>query len=103
MANFLLLYRGGGMPQSDEEKQRVMAAWNKWMTDMDGDLVDAGNPTSNVKTVNTGGPVDFSGDRVTGYSVIQADTLEHAIEKAKGVPVVADGGSVDVYETFNAM
>jgi hypothetical protein len=103
MANFLLLYRGGGMPQTDEDKQRVMAAWNKWMTDVDGDLVDAGNPTSNVKTVKLSGTVEFASDRVTGYSVIQADSMEHAVEKAKGVPIIAEGGSVDVYETFNAV
>jgi len=27
MANYLLLYKGGGMPTSDEEKKKVMDAW----------------------------------------------------------------------------
>jgi hypothetical protein len=42
----------------------------------------------------------LSGDRVTGYSIIKADSMEDA----KMVPLVVDGsGSVDVYETFAAM
>ena len=31
MANFLLVYYGGGMPATDEERDKVMAAWGEWM------------------------------------------------------------------------
>lgn len=103
MANFLLLYHGGTNPQTDEDKKREMAAWTAWLASVDGDLVDEGNPTSNVKTVSAQGVAEFSGNRVTGYGIIQADSLDHAIEKVKTVPIVAEGGSVDVYETFPAM
>lgn len=103
MANFLLLYHGDSTPQSDEAKQQVMAAWTKWMADADGDLVDVGNPTSNVKVVSARGAADFSGERVSGYSIIQADDLDHAVKIAQTTPIVASGGTVDVYETFNAM
>ncbi|HEY8998761.1 MAG TPA: hypothetical protein VIM53_00385 [Candidatus Saccharimonadales bacterium] len=104
MANFLLLYHGGmGMPQNDADKQKVLAAWNDWMGKVDGDLVDAGNPTSNVQTLKQSGAEAFAGNRVSGYSIIQAEDLEHALEIAKTAPIVAQGGSIDVYETFNAM
>lgn len=104
MANFLLLYHGGsGVSQTDEEKKREMAAWTKWLAEVDGDLVDEGNPTSNVKTVSANGVAEFSGNRVSGYGIIQADSLEHAIEKVRTTPIVTEGGSVDVYETFPAM
>ena len=66
-------------------------------------MVDMGNPCGNVKTVSQSGVKDFSGDRVSGYSIVKADSMDKAIEYAKGVPLVADGGSVDVYETFQAM
>lgn len=104
MANFLLLYHGdSGMPQDEAEKQRVLAAWNDWMSKVDGDLVDAGNPTSNVQTLKQSGAEAFVGDRVSGYSIIQADDLDHALEIAKTVPIIVEGGSVDVYETFPAI
>ncbi len=104
MANYLLLYRGGGMPQSDEDKKKVMDSWAAWMQQCGDNLVDPGNPCSNVKTVTKDGAAEFSGDRVTGYSVIKADTMDQAVMAASMVPLVVDGtGSCDVYETFPAM
>lgn len=104
MANYLLLYKDGGMPTSDEERAKVMAAWGAWMQQCGENLVDAGNPCSNVMTVTKDGNKDFSGDRVTGYSVIKADSMEDAMHAASMVPLVVDGtGSCDVYETFPAM
>ena len=40
---------------------------------------------------------------LTGYSILQADSLSSAAETAKGCPVLARGGSVEVYETFKVM
>ena len=40
---------------------------------------------------------------MTGYSAIEADTLDAAIELARLRPVLAAGGSVEVCETFAAM
>ena len=30
MANYLLLYTGGSMPESPAEQEAVMQAWNAW-------------------------------------------------------------------------
>ena len=104
MANFLLLYYGGGMPDSDEEKKKVMDAWGVWMKQCGDNLVDAGNPTSNAKHVTKDGASEVSGERVTGYSVVKADSLDDAVKAAQMVPLVVDGtGSCTVYETFPAM
>ena len=104
MANFLLLYKGGSMPTDEEEGKKVMAAWGEWMKACGDNLVDAGNPCSNSKAVTKEGEGDVTGEKVTGYSVIKADSLEDAVKAAKMVPLVVDGsGSCDVYETFNAM
>jgi hypothetical protein len=104
MANFLLLYRGGGMPDSDEEKKKSMEAWGEWMKQCGDNLVDAGNPCSNAKSVTKDNVGEVSGDRVTGYSVIKADSIDDAVKAAQMVPLVVDGsGSCDVYETFEAM
>jgi hypothetical protein len=39
--------------------------------------------------------------RLTGYSVLEAESLAAAVQMAGGCPVVADGGSVDVYEAID--
>jgi hypothetical protein len=43
------------------------------------------------------GPV---GPMLTGYTIIRADSLDAAVEAAKGCPVLQSGGQVSVYETF---
>ena len=104
MANYLLLYKGGGMPEGDEAKAKVMADWGEWMKQCGENLVDAGNPCSNAMSVTKDNVGKVSGDRVTGYSVIKADSMDDAVKAAQMVPLVADGtGSCDVYETFDAM
>jgi hypothetical protein len=40
---------------------------------------------------------------VSGYSLIKADDLDSAVKLARGCPVLADGGSIEVAETVNAM
>jgi hypothetical protein len=105
MANFLLTYHGGAMGGTDEEKQKIMAAWGVWMQQCGSNLVDGGNPCSNAMSVSKDGSKEYSGsEKISGYSVIKADNMENAVRAASMVPLVVDGsGSVDVYETFDAM
>ena len=105
MANFVLLYHGGaGMPETQEEGAKVVAAWNTWFGEIGDALIDGGNPVSHVKTIHANGSVTDGGTgALTGYSVIKADSLEHAVKLAKGCPVRLGGANVEVAETFNAM
>ena len=104
MANFLLIYKGGKMGDTEEERKKTMQAWGEWMKQCGDNLVDPGNPCSNSKAVSKDGVSDVSGEKVTGYSVIKADSMDNAVHAAQMVPLVVDGsGSCDVYETFPAM
>lgn len=104
MTNFLLAYYGGGMPDSDEARAKSQADWVEWMKQCGDNLVDPGNPCSNAKSVNKDGVKEVGSDRITGYSVIKADSIDDAVKAAQMVPLVVDGsGRCDVYETFPAM
>ena len=105
MANFLLAYKGGGPPPaSEEEGQKVMNAWMGWFGSLGEAVVDGGNPISGSKSVGSGGVIsDGAASGLTGYSVIKADSLDAAAQLAKGCPHIASGGTVEVYETYNAM
>ena len=46
MANYLLLYSSGSMPESETEQAAVMQAWTNWFGQLGSALVDAGNPTT---------------------------------------------------------
>jgi hypothetical protein len=104
MANYALAYKGGQMAETDEERERVMAAWGEWMGALGSSLVDIGNPFGASATVTNGGTVtDGATSALTGYSILDADSLAAATELAKGCPVLASGGSVEVYETIKVM
>ena len=58
MAEYVLLYTGGGMPETEEEQAKVMAAWDTWYKQIGGGLKDGGNPFGPAaKTVASDGSV----------------------------------------------
>ncbi len=104
MANFLLTYHGeGGMPETKEEQDRIMGAWSAWFGTLGGAVVDGGNPVSAAKAISPDGSVMDATSAPTGYSIIQADSLDAAVELAKSCPVLAAGQVVLVSETFPVM
>jgi hypothetical protein len=102
MANYVFAYSGGnGVSEDPAAREQVMAAWGQWFGSLGEAVVDAGAPTGASKTVASGGSVSDGGSRgLNGYSVISADSLDAAVEAAKGCPLLANGGAVDVYETI---
>jgi hypothetical protein len=103
MANYLLAYTGGGMAQTDAEREAAMAAWGQWFGTLGPAIVDAGNPFGPSTSVGAGGADGAAKTGLTGYSILKADSLNAAAELAKGCPVFANGGKVDVYETIEVM
>lgn len=104
MANYLLVYRGGSMPETPAEQEQVMKAWTDWFGKLGDALVDGGNPASQTKVVTKDGSVSAGGpDSPSGYSIIKADGIDAAVELAKGCPVVHGGATIDVVETFAVM
>jgi len=103
MANYVLVYHGGGMPESPEEGAAVMKAWNDWFGVLGDALVDGGNPASATKSIAADGSVSDDAAGPSGYSIIKADSLDAAVTLAQGCPVLQGGASIQVVETFNAM
>ncbi len=104
MEKYLLVYRGGGgMEGTPEAQQAVMAQWTKWFESLGPAVVDGGNPVMKTKMVGAGGAQMPEGSGVSGYSVLQADSLEAAAKMAEGCPILAAGGGIEVCETMNVM
>ena len=51
MPKYVFAYHGGGMPESEEEQAKHMAAWGEWMGGIGAAFVDHGAPTSIARTV----------------------------------------------------
>lgn len=104
MAKFVLTYSGGGpMPETDAEREAVMAAWTGWFGGLGSAVVDAGNPFGGSSTVTSGGVSDGSSSGINGYSIVTAGDLAAAAEMAKGCPMLSVGGTVEVHEVFEIM
>ncbi|HMJ38003.1 MAG TPA: hypothetical protein VK606_00455 [Verrucomicrobiae bacterium] len=103
---YLLVYYGGGMPEGVSAQARVMKQWATWYAKLGAAIVDGGHPFSGaVNKIKPGGIVAKGpiGQRASGYSIVEAASLEAATKMAKGCPILRSGGQVAVYETFNAM
>lgn len=106
MADFVLLYTGGSAPETEEERTRVMQSWTDWYAELGAAVKDGGNPfTPAAKTIARDGSVSdgASGSLHSGYTIVEADSLDAATALAKGSPIFQGGGSVTVYETVDAM
>ena len=100
MAKYLFVYHGGSMPETEEAQQQEMAKWGAWFQDLGASVVDGGNPVGPSQTVSSGGVNGGGENLASGYSLINADSMDDALAKAKGCPIIANGGSVEVAETF---
>lgn len=103
MAKYLLSYHGGGMPETEEEGAKVMAAWGNWMEQLGTRLIDGGAPIGQSASIASDGTHSAGGgtNPVTGYSLIGAESLAEALELAEGCPILLSGGSIEVGETID--
>lgn len=97
MGKYVLVYQGGAMAETEEAQQAAMAAWGAWFGTLGAAVVDGGAPFGASAAV--GGGASTSG--LTGYSILEAGDLAGAVTLAEGCPILADGGTVDVYEAID--
>jgi len=105
VAKYLLAYVGGGeMPSTPEAQYASVEAWGAWFGSIGAGVADPGNPFGPSTTVASSGSVtDGAASGLTGYTLLTADSLAAAVEHAKGCPLLSNGGSIQVFETFNMM
>ena len=97
MTKYLFAFHTGPNPEAPEPE--VMAKWMTWFGQMGEAVVDGGAPVGQSSTVLSSGASEGGGaNPVSGYTIVQADSLDAACEIAKGCPALASGGSVEVAE-----
>lgn len=100
MPKYIFAYHGGKMPETQEEGARVMAAWTTWYEQMGSAVADGGAPVGPSKTVSSTGVSDDGGaNPVSGYTLVNADNMDAALEMAKGCPIL-EHGTVEVAEAM---
>jgi len=99
MPQFIFAYHGGTMPENPEEGAKLMARWQAWMQGLGKAMVNPGHPVGKSSTVSSTGVTNDGGSNpLSGFSLVEADTIQDAIEMAKGCPHI-EHGTIEVAET----
>lgn len=109
MKDFMFIFRGGidFKTASPQDMQENMQQWFAWVNDLKqkgiyaaGEALTPEGKTVHKQNVVTDGPFAESKEIVGGFFVVKANSLEEALEFAKGCPDLPLGGSVEVREVM---
>ncbi|WP_228555004.1 YciI family protein [Catenulispora pinisilvae] len=105
-SKFMLIFRGGAVSSRDlspSELQAHVEKWYRWSDELarqgrGGRGAALDNPGATVRghDLVTDGPYAESKDLVTGSMIIEADSLDDAVDVARTCPTYEFGGSVEV-------
>ncbi len=99
MAQYIITYLGGDQPSSPEEGKQHFAKYKEWLSSLGDSAVSPANPFKNTSTVNSDGTITTgSSTSMSGYTIIEADSMEAALSIAKACPFLDIGGSLEVSE-----
>lgn len=99
MPQYVIVYLGGNQPSSPEEGKQHFAKYMEWLSSLGEAAVSPANPLKNTNTVNPDGSVTESGTtKMSGYTMVEADSMDAALEIAKACPFLDIGGSLEVSE-----
>ena len=99
MSQYVIVYLGGDPPSSPEEGQQHMSKYMDWLSSLGESAVSPANPLTDTRKVNSDVTV-ATGVKTTmsGYTIIEADTMDSALSIAKTCPFLETGGSLGVSE-----
>lgn len=103
MSKYMLIYQGASTDlgqMSQEDAAKVLAGWQSWMGKVGSALVDVGTPFgAGASVVDDGSRRDAIA--LSGYSIVEAGSLEEAQRHADGHPFLSEGRgnyAIVVYE-----
>ena len=99
MPRYIISYLGGSQPSNPEEGKKHFAKYQEWLSSLGESAVSPANPFKNTKTVNPDGSIsDGSTTAMSGYTILDVDSIEKALDAAKTCPFLELGGSLEVSE-----
>ena len=92
MKRFMLLHLGFEKPTPE-----IMTAWRKWFESVKDKTLDQGGFYGAARELSHDGTRDLpmNMDSITGYSIINAESIDEAQQIASGNPFIA---SIRIYE-----
>ena len=99
MSQYIITYLNGDQPSSPEEGKQHFAKYKEWLYSLGESAVSPANPLKDTSTVSSDGTVTVgSTTSMSGFTILEADSMEAALLIAKGCPFLDIGGSLEVSE-----
>lgn len=99
MPQYLITYLGGNHPSTAEEGQRHFARYMEWLSELGEAAVSPANPLGNTHCVHPDGSISEGGDSgMSGFTIVEAASLEAALAMAKSCPFLEIDGKLEVSE-----
>lgn len=99
MSRFVITYLGGDQPTTPEAGKQHFAKYQEWLSSLGAAAVSPMNPFKATRTVSPDRSVTTgSSTAMSGYTVIEADSLEKALEITQACPFLDIGGTLEVSE-----
>lgn len=106
MAKYILVYKGGRAPSTEEDRAALMRAWRVWVEGLGLTAIDPGNPFGPSVAIAPDGTTNADvPSELRGYFIFTADDLASATAIARGCPHLttygaASAGTVEIYEAL---
>lgn len=98
MAKFMMTYLGGDQPSSPEEGKKHFADYQAWLGGLGDAVVSAMNPIKGTQTIQSDGSVTAGITNMSGYTIVEAENIDIAIEMAQACPFLKINGQLEVSE-----
>jgi hypothetical protein len=95
MARFMVVYVGPATPPDASHE-----GWPAWFAKLGDRLVDRGSPLANGGALRGDGSTGAAATGLNGYSLIQAEGLDEALDLVRDHPYLAQGRgySIEAYQ-----
>ena len=100
MSNYAITYFGEPSFDSPEQGGKYMEKWGGWISSLGDVFILPSTPLRVSKIVSATGVTDGArSNRLTGFSIVKADSMDAAVEMAKSCPHL-EHGTIEVSEVM---
>ncbi len=99
MAKFMLVYLGGEQPSNPEEGKKHFEEYRAWLLSLGDAVISAANPLKDTHVISSDGKTNAgSSSLMSGFSVLEANSIEAAVLMSESCPFLKIGGTLEVSE-----
>ena len=98
MTKYIIAYLGGNKPASPKEAQQHMSEYRDWLSALGSSAISPANPLKNTHTLKADSVTPTSTTSMSGFTIIEAGSMEAALAIAKDCPFLNLGGTLEVSE-----